>query len=623
MDKLTARGILAENIEKNLLHQDYDHVVNLAIHYRRLITGKDIKPLLKRFNPRESEALFEQRVNLTILTSPAVSHSVMKPFYKVPRATPISAKIKAKNTAADPEAIEKVMEEKFKDFYGNEQNIPGVDYFLQTRFMELTFIDPNAWVVIEWDPFDSNKEKATPRPLEVSSSMAKNYLVRNNRLEWLRIEQPVTMKSREGKTEAGVKHTLYAAETHVEFIQTLLKSSEVALTNDQEYVEINGKFYIVTYYDNALPKAPAFRIGYDRDIETNGRTFVNPFHPALCHFDKSVKQISEYDLSTTLHTFPQKIVRLVKTCPGVPSDPNGLCMGGKLPDGQTCPSCEGTGKAIHTSGQDIVEVELPENIREDGFIPLSEMVYYVPLPVELLKMQREWMKELAFDVHQTVFNTTALVKKDSVVSGEKTAFEVDNDMQSVYDAISSFSDKYSAVWMTIVEFIAIVTDNADKVNYIHRLPSDLKLKTKNRLYAEYDIATKSAMPSFIVDSITDELAESVFMDDAEKLLEYRIKKQYFPFRGKTKDEVMFLLNADNVLAETKILYNYFEDIFSELIEEYKKKGTDFFLQTGETRKKVIDEKVDAIKVKLDAAKPKAGAFGDPRFNPEGDPNNPE
>ena len=605
MDRLEVRQILLKLIEKNLSHPDYPRVTDLADHYRKLITGKKIDSLLKRFNPRESEDMFKQRVALTIATSPAVSHSAMKPFYKIPKSTPLTAKVKAKKDIPDPEKIEEEITERFQKFYGTNAKMDGVDYFLQSRFMELSFMDPNSWVVIEFDPFDPLKEKAYPRPFEVSSAMAKNFSIVNNEVKWLHVEQEIEMIAKDKKPETGKKHTLYTDQWAVVFEQTLKKGIELGLTSDQELIEIEDKHYIISYFDHKIGKVPAFRIGYFRDLETDGRTFVNPLHPAMCHFDKSIKQVSEYDLSTALHTFPQKIVRLVKSCPGVIGDPNGICRGGSLVDGTTCPTCAGTGKPIHTSGQDIVEVELPENIKEDGLMPLSEMVYYVPLPIELLKFQKETVDELAIKVHQSVFNTTVLIKKDGQVSGDKTAFEVDNDMESVYDALSSFSDNYSAKWMAIAEFIAILTDNQEKVSWMHRMPANLKLKTRERLYAEYDQASKSNMPAFVIDAITDELSEAIFMDDADELLKYRVKKQYSPFRGKTKDEVMMLLASDDVLKETKILYNYFEDIFQTLEAEYAKKGKDFYLETQEVRKKNIDDKVAEYITKIKDQQPAA------------------
>jgi hypothetical protein len=616
MDAVIARGILQRNIEQELKHPDYDHVVKLAGKYRKLITGSEIQDLLKRFNPRESEEMFKQRVNLSIAITPAIAHSVMKPFYKVPRTTPLVAKFKAdKDQEKEGNAIEEEIQQRYDGFYGSDSNTGGVDYFLQNRFMELSFMDPNSWIVIEFDPFDPETEKAMPRPFEVSAKQAVHFDNTNNNPQWLQVDLDIKMIGKDGKTDDGKKHTLYADDVAIVYEQTLLKQEDVALQKGEEWVEIKEKFYIVRVFEINVGKLPAFRVGYKRDLETDGRTVVNPFHDAMCFFDKSIKTVSEYDLSQSLHTFPQKTVRLVKTCPGIPSDShNGVCKGGRLVDGTVCPTCKGTGKPIHTSAQDVIEVELPENIKDEGFIPLSELVHYVELPIDLLRFQKECVKEFTPDAHQAVFNTTVLVQKNfaagaAAASGSTaqpvTATQNDNDMESVYDALSPFADKYSAVWMKIVEMIIVLTDNQDKASFLHRFPSNFKLKTRERLYGEYKTATDSDMPAFVVDAITDELAENMFMDDADRLLKYRIQKQHFPFKGKSKDEIMQLLTSDDVLRETKILFNYFEDIFQELEDEYRKSNRDFYLERSEIRITKIDAKVQEIIANLKEQQPAA------------------
>lgn len=612
MEVKDALIILLKNIEKDLKHQDHERVTKLAGDYRFYITGKDIAKRLKRFNPREDETMFQQRCNLTIPVTPAATSSLIKPFYKVARTKPLIDRItstKKKDNKVQEEIIDRM-----KSFYGSDSNDNGVDYFLKNKFVELTFWDPNAWIVIEFDAFDSKKEKARPRPFEVSCDEAVNFSIKNNSAEWLIVKQAIKIQDPKDpeKLVDGIKWTMYADSDSIVAEQTLksLQEANKELLQGQEAKEIKEKVYIITTYNHKAGKVPAFRVGYMRDMETGGRTFLSPFHHALCFLEQSVKKGSEHDLSTCLHTFPQKIVRLGKGCPG---DGKSLCHGGRLKDGSTCTVCKGSGKPIHTSGQDVVEVELPES--KDELVPLTDFVYYVPLPIELLKLQKQWIDDLKIDCHQAVFNSTVLVKKtssgDSSAPGQPaTATEKDQDMDSVYDTLNPFADKVSNVWRTIIEFIVIFTDNVGKVEWVHRFPTNFKLKNKEMLYQDMTTANTGNLPAFVKEAITDELAEQIFVDDPKGIIRYRIQKMHYPFNGKSENEIMAAVNSEFVLKQTKVLFHYYDYIFDQLETEYAKNGKDFYVDTTvEIRNQEIEKKVAEIIVKLDAETPAVIPYG--------------
>ncbi len=195
MDSTQAIAIIEKNIKENLRHADYLRTVALAEKYFKLITGQGIDTLLQRFNPRESKELFEQRVRLTIAITPEIIGSVMKPFRKVARTTPLVQRFEPVKDLAEETAgqMSDVIKDRVKNFYGADAGQDGLDYYLETRFTDLSFTDPNAWIVIESDAFDSNKEKAKPRPFEVASHEAYNFSIRNNMVEWLLVGQKIIL----------------------------------------------------------------------------------------------------------------------------------------------------------------------------------------------------------------------------------------------------------------------------------------------------------------------------------------------------------------------------------------------------------------------------------------------
>src|SRR5690606_23679943 len=147
----------------------------------------------------------------------------------------------------------------------------------------------------------------------------------------------------------GLRYTLYDIDYTVVFTEVDKKFLEENVMQDDLYaaerlVEIKGKTYSMDVYEPKVGYVTAARIGYNRDIFTKGRTFVSPIKPAEAFLRKSIKTVSELDLSMTLHAFPQKI-QYVDTCPG--ESPEKRCFHGKTEDGQEiCKACGGSGKKI-------------------------------------------------------------------------------------------------------------------------------------------------------------------------------------------------------------------------------------------------------------------------------------
>lgn len=574
--------ILQNTIKNDLRHKDYARVTDLFNTYKMYSTGKGIENVLKQFNPREDKVMFDQRVALTVPVTPATLSSLRKPFNKVPRTPPITNKITALKDQYKSAVAE--IEDRINKFYGSDNNIGGLDYYMQNRYVDLQWLDPNAWIMVEFDEFNPMTEKATPRPYEVSAKEAINFSIINNIAQWLIVEAAITYKEGD-QDKPGKKYTMYAPV----FAITLTQVAEGTIS-EKEIVEIEKKgFFEYDYFEHKSPIVQGFRVGYIYDNETGGRTFVSPYHEALCFLKKSIKQGSEFDFSTILHLFPQKVIRITKSCPG---EKNMSCDRGRLSNGNVCGTCNGTGKPIHTSGQDVIEVALPET--KEDYVSLSDFVHYVQLPIELLRLQKEWVDSLKIDVHQTVFNSSVLLRKGTGFTGGDaiavTATEKDQDMEGVYDALAPFGEKVASVRTSIVELIAIFTDNKDKVSIIYRLPTKFKLKSRIDLYNERAALNSSGAPSFAIDSIDDELAQDIYMDDADGMLRYSVMKDHHPFNGKSTSEILILLNSPNVLQATKILYSYFDEIFTDI----EKEDQNFYLLNFRDRKLKLDEKVSII-----------------------------
>lgn len=584
-------------INKGARHKHYERTVKLAREYKLLSTGENPGELLKRFVKRETEEEFKQRCDMTMSITPAVFSSLSKPFYKVSKNDKVAAKFKTDSPIID-EAISEIR----KSFYGSKFiDNQGLDAWLRTRFIELTFLDPNAWIVYEWKQTDES-QAAKVYPFEVPSSCAINFKIEREDLKWLLIKTKYHYNKIEGdeiKVVEGDKYTLYTVGktfTFCPYCKEYRKKYGIEAESGKDflsYIKIGNKEYYSEAYNTNLSFVPAVRVGYNRDAETNGDIFVNPIHSSMPFFMKSVKTVSEMDLTMSLHAFPQKFA-YVEKCEGESIDRpcrDGYISGTK----DICRECKGTGKKFHTSAQDIITLDLPDS--KDDVIPLNELTHYERPPIDILEFQDSFIKDLKVQAHEAVYNTTALLQS----SISKTATEVDYNMQGVYDTLEPFTEKFSSLWKTSIKVFAHISGLSDNGSILiyHRFPSDLKLKSTAQLISELAAANESGAPSFVIDAINDELADALFADDNIERKKLSVKKQLYPFNGKTPDEITMLLATDHIMQETKILYANFERIITDLEIEHE----DFYDFDIVRQRQLVDEKTMEYKQKLEPTIP--------------------
>lgn len=575
---IDALKLIKQLIASGEVHKDRKRAMDLADKYKKLITGEDIGSLLIQFVQREDRALFEQRLRITKAITPAVAASIRKPFNKVVRNDRVRKSVDT-TTETRTNSVHKMI----SSFFGSsrKQN-RGLDYWLKTRFLELQFTDPNAWVVLEWSQPRNPAEVIMPRPFEVDSTMAENWLIINDETKWLKVKQTITylaVKTLVGdqepiKTE-GYRHTLYDEEVTIvfeDFDENYHIWSGYKLAPNEAIETINNKKYLVKIFYPKVGFVPAFRVGYIRDEVTNGRTFVNPWHDALCYFEKSLKTVSEMDLTMSLHVFPQKL-QYVKKCVGMEREGgrNQPCRNGKEPGGGICQACKGAGYQIHTTAADVINVPMPDDPKE--MFNLDQMLVYKAPPIETVKFQNEYILQLESQTHQAVFNSQVFIKKRAGSGGQggdvqKTATEADFSMQSVYDALEPFTEKFSELWKDLVTTFGIIAgESVDKIKVVHQFPADFKLKTTDILLEERQAASASGAPAFLIETIDDDLADILYSGDDLRINKYYIKRRYYPFPGKSADEIALLLASQYVPKYFKVLYSNFDEIFKDIEKE--------------------------------------------------------
>ena len=545
----------------NKKHADYQRTVDLAKEYKAHVSGVGIDDYLKRFAKREDEEMFEQRKRLTNSISQSVASSLQKPFYKVAR----NKNVKKKFTLKGDKTREEIVQKMISGFYGtNELNTKGLDFWLKNRFIELTFTDPNAFVVIEWEAKPENVP-LEPYPYEVNSIDAYDYVYKHGVLNELFTRQSETIiyldKDGAEKEKVVDAFTLYEIGSSLKVVEYCPKYFEakgivIDETRQMTFVE-NEIHFIATYNETNLDFIPAFRVGYIRDTATDGRTFVNPFESAMPYFRKALKAVSELDLSITLHTFPQKLQYVTK-CKGKGTK---KCNNGMVSGTQTvCSECKGSGLQIHTSGQDAIYFPLPDT--PDEMFDLDKILVYKQPPIDLIKFQDDYVRNLNKDAHLSVYNSNMFLAEDPQFA--KTATEVNTNTQGIFDTLFPYTEKFSEVWKTAVKVFVRLSGFLTDFELIHIFPTDLEIKTVAVLMAELKLANESEAPSYFRDAILEEIANQVYEGDELGREKHFTRHKFFPFSGKTETEIQFLMASPYVSNFTKVLYANFEAIFTDI-----------------------------------------------------------
>jgi len=600
---------LAEIIRRDEKHKDYARVCALSKLYTQLVTGEDMDELLHQFTPRESLVMFEQRKRLTQHITKTVSQNVMDIFYKVPRSNSVQRNIGYKDNDT---ARLKELNGLLLEFWGDQ----SLDDYMNMRWFELNFIDPNAFVVTEWKDFDNTQERATPYPFEVDCKSAVMFEYKNNDLQYLVSEQEKTTvkwdkKKREDITVKTESYTIYGEDQTIKFTELeevdamkVIQANNIGIMNGEfifgdYFVEDATKreVYLITIFPaHNLGYVPAKRVGFKRDLATNGRTFVSPLDKATPILLKMVKANSELDLTMALHTFPQKIQYSAR-CKATD------CRDGMTVEGAICGHCHGSGYEIITSAQEAITIAMPKD--KADMIDLSNIIRYEYPPVDLVTFQKEYIDNLTVYVKEAVFNTELFSKKEV----SETATGKNISLQNVYDSLYPVAQAYSKVWYFLVTTVAEVTDLDEGLVAFYHFSKDFKLKSLSDLYMDLKMVGDARASEFVKMAIEGDIASIIYSEDERALLRYNVKQSFFPFSGKSPDEIKLIVTGTDVTTFTKVFYANFGQVFDQI--ELEQAGTvDFYYLSRDKQWELIQKKVEEIIKEVEDEEPEIPVMGE-------------
>ena len=607
---------LCQMIKRGEKHPYYDRVTELAELYTKLITGENMDSLMQQFTPRETPEMFEQRKRITQHITKTVANNVMDVFFKIPRSNSVQ-----RNISYSDNDIKKLKElnKKLSEFWGDM----SLDDYMNTRWFELLFTDPNAFVVVEWDNFDNSTERALPYPYEVSSHNAILYEYENNDLQFL-VAQNSEMRwawndsLKKDEQKEQLSYTIYGKNQSVKFVQILsdkiitdvINNNRSILNDERNYGFIpvmegdvlTGGYFIESVHErkgyvitvptpHKLGYVPAQRIGTRRDITTNGNTFLSPIDKAVPIFMKLVKSNSEFDLTMALHCFPQKI-QYAPRCKARD------CRDGMLTDGSQCTACKGTGFETITSAQETITISLPKD-RED-MVDLTNMILYISPPVDLVRFQDDYIEKLTYIVKESIFNTELFSKQEV----SETATGKNISLQNIYDSLYPIAQSYSKQWYFLVTTVADVTQLNKNLIAFYNFSKDFKLKSLSDLYVDLKMVGDARASEFVKDSIESDIAGIIYSEDERSLLKYNIKRAFFPFTGKSDEEIRILITSPGIVSQrTKVFYANFGIVFDSVEMAQAESGVDFYYLSKQKQYELIQAEVDRIMATLEEEQP--------------------
>jgi hypothetical protein len=465
MDKKTGFEVLKVIIDKGTVHEDYPRVTELADKYYKLKTGDGIEDLLKKIQKRTSDEEFEQIKSIYRSIIPGTLNSTKLPFQKAARKQPIVRKIDFK------EDFEKKKTE-LDNYIGKYWGDKSLEKYLEYAFIDYNYIDPNAFLITEFDEFDPKVEKASPYPFVADSKQAIMFEYKNEILEYLVVKLPIKYIV-DGVEKDGDKYTMYLGQDTI-----VMSQVGKGYIEDADVVEIKSKYYAVYYFTPKVDKVPAIRFGFIRDEETKGRTFVSVFHSVIGFLEKTLKIDSELDLSCAMVAFPQRFAYR-SPCK------NQGCIKGYMLDGNECPVCHGTGwDEPHKGTQDVIYLTLPKDADKEKMVDLNNLLVYKYPPIDLLTFQKEYLEYLKQTAYELMFNVDRFTRSQVTITATESVQGQDNMIDTLYP----FARHYSSVWEFVVKDIATITDLSNGLEVQHKFPNDFKFKSITELMAELKAA---------------------------------------------------------------------------------------------------------------------------------------
>ena len=423
-----------------------------------------------------------------------------------------------------------------------------VEAFLQTKFLLLNFIDPNAWHLVEQRRTVDVESVVTVEsvyPFIVSSKQAINYAYQNGNPIWLVVQRTRRVMLENGSFQDVDDFYLYAANYVLEYRDAL---GTLPDQYEGTFVSETSTEYYTRIHVTGTTEFPGAKVGaYDKDERPDVKE--TPFAPANGTLRDIVPTKARFDLTKEKHFFAKKYI-YNEDCP--------RCGGDGRDEGRECPSCKGSGRVFHENGLDIIEFNLPDN--KSDLIPLRDLVHYEDVPVDMVRYYSEELERMRINIQLAVFNT--IVQDRNIVA--KTATEIIAEWEEVNNRCFAFAQTIAhheeLVWRITAQYL----EKSDGFKRTYAFNTDLKLKPLDILLAQYQKMKEIGMSYDALWSVYCDILEKQHVNNPQAILDIKARERFRPWRSRTFAEISMILSARSPEDHSRFVYENFDEIFDEV-----------------------------------------------------------
>lgn len=564
------RELVLQQIATGTKHSTHKTTVDIASHWRKIVSGEGQEEILLKFRDQDSKAQREQRVKLFNTHTPYLANRLMTPFREVDRCESIRQVLDVKDDLE--EKINDKMYDAFTKETGNFYQGKSVDDYLDEMALEVACTDPNAYLLVTFLPFaEGEAPKTYPMMYSSREVFQKHYDHKELQHICFQVKMAPPAKPSDDYTgnpmyryslwTADYSYEIYDAEAVREF-----KIDVVGENYMRTIVKVDNNKTVELYwkqYQHLSGRVPAMRMGYLKTIVNDYTACESPFLPAKQLFNEHIQKKSTADNHITLYGYLRAFFYEQKCDHREEGQP---CVNGKIGANQ-CPACEGRGTkgkhTIHRSEQDIItfNLPLPANATDEDIVDLSKMAHFVPIPKEVMEFNRQEVDSLSQNIALAIFNTNVF-NRSELVAG-LTATEIRYRLSSVYNVIGSYAKHKAALWKFIVEQIAHYHGIKGMLEINREYPSDYKMESVTELMQLLKEA-KDTGSMETVRKVEMDIVMKQYVDQPNVIQMHKAKVRFKPFY--TKSETAALASVSLLPANNpkRILWLYFDDIFHDI-----------------------------------------------------------
>ena len=571
-------------------HKNYYYTCELAHFYNQIVTGEGYGELIVNYKPRETDAQKAQRVDITQNRTKSIAGKVEGFFKRVFRADKLKLDV-----SHDDEQRSAEIGQYLNDYGNDGQSLLN---WSEETALYYNNIDPNAFY---WVRHSVQNGVDTFSPFIFNAHEIKDYGQSKGVLNYCIAELCETVHYYEDTTkEKAIKiyytFTPEGLEMAVELDEKILINSDFydqfkneAGTFDTIETE-NEKDYIIIFVPSETGAVPVTRVGYRYDKKTEAKTFVSFWDQATEEYKQLVNRGSEYDLSLTLHAFLQKI-QYYTPCDYQDTDTHAICRGGTMHPSPATIAQVATGpvnKCIQVV-KTLLRYNYPATTAKQTTISPKDLVFYVDVPFNIVKQQKEDVKEYTPKIIESIFGVDISHQQTT----NATATQINNYYDTAQDALFEFTKAPAKLFTFTVQTIA-KTLQIDDVKSELLYTNEYDLESEDYLLNLLKLAKEAGANSEAIENINKRLNVKQNRTDSAYFSVYNSMRKFEPFATIPAElKTQIILNLPDSSIQKALFLN-----FKEITEDILYNEPAFLMLDYNQQKAIINAKAEAYAAQL-------------------------